>query len=152
MKNYITKHRYIVALVGGGLISLVPLFMIQAIISLFPSLAPEGLETVSKFFSGEFGIIQLIMLISIVIVAPVVEELIFRGLLWHIIKKVATAEVALVATTIIFAISHIDFLHVIALLPISFFFGWLRYRYDSIKPSIVAHMSNNFVAMMLTLL
>ena len=60
MKNYITKHRYIVALVGGGLISLVPLFMIHAIISLFPSLAPEGLETVSKFFSGEFGIIQLI--------------------------------------------------------------------------------------------
>ena len=56
-----------------------------------------------------------------------------------------------IATSLIFAAVHIDFLHVVGLLPASFLFGWFRYKTGDLKASLLCHMSNNLVACLLTI-
>ena len=48
----------------------------------------------------------IIMLISIVIIAPIVEEIIFRGLILSRLNKVMNTTVALIVSSLIFAILH----------------------------------------------
>ena len=55
-------------------------------------------------------------------------------------------------TSIIFAGIHLEPLHVLGLLPLSFFLGWLRLKDGSIGPSVVAHTTNNAVACLLMVL
>jgi hypothetical protein len=87
-----------------------------------------------------------ILLFLIVIVSPVLEELIFRKFLWWISSLMFSPITTLFVISILFAAVHGSLFHAIGLLPISFFFGWLRMKTGSIKHCTVAHMANNAAA------
>ena len=78
--------------------------------------------------------------------APVVEELVFRGLLYGWLAGRWGTAVAWIASSLAFAIAHIDLGHVLLVLPLGLWLGWLRRRTDSLCPSLVAHMVNNGLA------
>jgi len=44
------------------------------------------------------------------------------------------------------AAAHVELAHVILVLPLGLWFGWLRRRTNSLWPSLVAHMANNGIA------
>tara|TARA_R100000008_G_C3547327_1_gene148312 strand:+ start:193 stop:570 length:378 start_codon:yes stop_codon:yes gene_type:complete len=112
----------------------------------FPALAPQELEIVSEFFGKGFGPPQMLVFFIIMTILPAVEELFFRGILWRWGLKVFSAKYTLVATSLLFALAHWEPLHVLGLLPLSFFLGWLKMKTGKLGPSIVAHMANNTVA------
>ena len=112
----------------------------------FPALAPQELEIVSEFFGKGFGPPQMLVFFIVMTILPAVEELFFRGILWRWGLKVFSAKYTLVATSLLFALAHWEPLHVLGLLPLSFFLGWLKMKTGKLGPSIVAHMANNTVA------
>jgi membrane protease YdiL (CAAX protease family) len=146
------RHPNLVAFLGGATISLAPSWLITQLAARFPSIAPEELTTVTDFFSNGIGPLQLVVLSLIVIFIPILEEYIFRGFLWQLISKFFTPNVTLVIISIVFALIHGELLHILGLLPISFFLGWLRLKTGEVGPSILAHMTNNLVACILMLL
>ena len=137
---------YWVALLGGATISLIPTWVVAQIAATFPALAPEELEIVSEFFGKGFGPPQMLVFLIVMTILPALEEWLFRGFLWRWISKVFSPKHTLVATSLLFALAHWEPLHVMGLLPLSFFLGWLRMKTDELGPSVVAHMSNNAIA------
>jgi hypothetical protein len=99
------------------------------------------------------GIELLLLIVVIGIVVPIIEELVFRGLLWKIFSLFKAPDIlAYVLTSLLFAVAHYEPLHILGVLPLSFFIGWLRLRSKSVFPGIAAHMSNNLVACAILLL
>jgi uncharacterized protein len=75
--------------------------------------------------------------------APLVEELVFRGLLYGWLAGRWGTVAAWIVSSLAFAAAHVEPAHIILVLPLAFWFGWLRRRTDSLLPSLVAHMVNN---------
>jgi len=134
------------ALLGGATISLLPTWLVAQVAARFPALAPQELEIVSEFFDKGFGPPQLLVFFIIMTILPILEEWLFRGFLWRWVSKVFSPKYTLVTVSLAFALAHWEPLHILGLLPLSFFLGWLRMKTGELGPSIVAHMTNNLVA------
>jgi len=87
----------------------------------------------------------ILFLLGTAIVAPIVEELFFRGMLYPLMRRSLPAWLAIIANAAIFAALHF----IPVLLPMLFVMGLLltfvRARTHSIIPSIIIHALNNTV-------
>ena len=140
---------YKTALLGGLTVGLAPAWIISFIVSVFPSLEPQELGAVAEFMSNGMGATQVLFLMITVLLVPPLEELIFRGWLWKLVGWKLSPYWTWVAISIIFAVVHMEPIHVLGLLPFSFFTGWLRLETGKLGPSVVAHIANNAAACML---
>jgi membrane protease YdiL (CAAX protease family) len=104
---------------------------------------PEGMKEVSKI-AREPGLVG--SLLAMAVLAPLVEELVFRGLLYGWLAGRWGTIVAWIVSSLAFAAAHVEPAHAILVLPLGLWFGWLRRRTDSLWPSLVAHMINNGIA------
>jgi len=99
-----------------------------------------------------FGLVLLG--ITIVILAPIVEEVVFRGFLFGYLDKRYGFFVGALISSFIFASIHIYFIQFPMFLLIGFGLGYIAKRSGSIWPSVFAHFVNNgvlFVIMILTI-
>jgi membrane protease YdiL (CAAX protease family) len=140
---------YITAFVVGSVIGIVPAWLMAQLIELIPSLEPEGLGVVSEFMSDGFGLEQVIFVLLVVLAVPALEELLFRKWIWLVLSWKMSSYWTWIVVSILFALLHMEPIHIIGLLPLSFFVGWLRFRTGKIRYSIVAHMANNAMACLL---
>ena len=145
MNRKVAESPYKLAMLGGIIISVVASTVMAAIQSWFPSFDSEGLEAVNQLLAGP-PLVVAILLLLIVIVSPVLEELIFRKFLWWMSSLMFSPITTLFVISILFAAVHGSLFHAIGLLPISFFFGYLRMKTGSIKHCTVAHVANNAAA------
>ena len=90
--------------------------------------------------------VSVILLFALAVLAPLVEELIFRGLLYGWLAGRWGTIVAWIVSSLAFAAAHIEWKHIVLVLPLGLWFGWLRRRTGSLWPSLVAHMVNNGIA------
>lgn len=141
------KYLYTKAFLGGALISIVPAFVVTLLSNIVPRVQSENLEVVNDIFGAEtYGILQYFMLFSIIVLSPVIEEVIFRGALWNFMRKFLKEKTVYIVISVLFAAIHVDLLHILGLLPVSFLLGWFKYKTGNIKASLVCHISNNLVA------
>jgi membrane protease YdiL (CAAX protease family) len=88
---------------------------------------------------------------AIVVVAPVCEEIVFRGYLQTALRGIVPDRVGLLATSALFGLAHgPDYALPIGVLALAF--GWLRLRYDALLPAIFAHAVHNGLTVAVTLL
>lgn len=81
------------------------------------------------------------------IAAPIVEEFLFRGLLYPLLRTRMKVAVAVGASAFLFAFLHFYPTLIPALLTMGIVLAILVERYDSIFPSIVVHALNNAAAL-----
>jgi membrane protease YdiL (CAAX protease family) len=86
------------------------------------------------------------------VLAPIVEETVFRGLLYGWVAGRWGTIAAWIVSSVLFAAAHYEPAHVILVFPLGLWFGWLRRRTDSLWPSLVAHMVNNGFAVLAAVL
>ncbi len=95
----------------------------------------------------------IIMVFSAVILAPIFEEILFRGfllqgfLLWAPNSRLA----CITLTSILFAVMHTQYVHwqtIIMLILFSLLLCYARIKSNSMKLPILLHMLNNLVAML----
>ena len=145
LNRKVAESPYKLAMFGGMVIAIVATTVMAGIQSWFPSFRSEGLEAVNQLLAGP-PLVVAILLFLIVIVSPIAEELIFRKLLWWMSSLMFSPITTLFIISILFAAIHGSLFHALGLLPISFFFGWLRMKTGSVKHCTVAHMANNAAA------
>lgn len=85
-------------------------------------------------------------LISVAIAAPLLEELIFRGVLLDGLLKRRSAWSAIIISSILFGIVHLNPWQFVSAMIIGVFAGWVYYRTRSLIYSIFVHFANNFTA------
>ena len=111
---------------------------------------PEGMKQAMEI-SREPGLF-LISLLVMGLLAPVAEELMFRGLLFGWLAGRWGGGVAAGISSLVFAAAHLEPAHILLVLPLGLLFGWLRWRTGSLLPSMVAHIVNNSFAVVASLL
>jgi len=104
---------------------------------------PEGVKQVTE---GIQGVKAFQTLAVLGLLAPVAEELVFRGLLYGWLAGRWSNLVAFIVSSLAFAAAHTEPLHILMVLPLGLWFGWLRWRTGSLIPTIVAHIINNTIA------
>ncbi len=105
---------------------------------------PQGVKEAMKVSRdhGQF----LASLAVMAALAPLVEELVFRGLLYGWLESRWNSGLAWVVSSLVFAAAHWEPAHIVLVLPLGLLFGWLRRRTDSLVPSFCAHVANNVFA------
>ncbi|WP_230553408.1 CPBP family intramembrane glutamic endopeptidase [Reyranella aquatilis] len=107
-------------------------------------LQPEGVRQVTEGIQRTSEILKTLAVLAVL--APLAEELVFRGLLYGWLAGRWSNLVAFVLSSLAFAAAHTEPVHILLVLPLGFWFGWLRWRTGSLVPTIVAHVVNNSIA------
>lgn len=91
------------------------------------------------------------LILAVVVVAPILEEILFRGwVLPRLMRRFGDVP-GFVLTAVGFAALHLDAPQVAPpILALAFALGWLRLRTGSVWPGILAHMLNNGIALALS--
>jgi uncharacterized protein len=90
----------------------------------------------------------LLLLVLIAGVAPFVEELFFRGMLYPLLRRRMGAPAAIVLNAALFAIIHVYPLLLPGLFVVGLFLAYLRERSGSIWPSVLLHALQNGLALL----
>jgi uncharacterized protein len=87
----------------------------------------------------------VLVLVIVVLVAPLCEEILYRGLLWGGIEKLAGRWVAFVVSTLMFALAHFELTRTPLLFVVAVPIAIARLYTGRLLASIVAHQINNLL-------
>src|SRR5574344_1427053 len=108
----------------------------------------NAMRLMENAFSAQNTLQGMIILLVIIIGAPFVEELLFRGVLFEELNRVVSTKTTIILTALIFALYHFNILQT----PNTFFMGlilaYVYYNTRSIKAPIIVHLTNNLLATM----
>lgn len=79
------------------------------------------------------------------LIAPVCEEIAFRGYLQTAFGTHLRPALAIAGSTLLFSIIHLDPVRLPSLLVLGAVFGWLTWRAGSVWPAVAAHFANNAI-------
>lgn len=110
-----------------------------------------GLIATTPTFSLDFGIIgNIIMVIYIVIIAPVTEELLCRGVLLGTLKRYGVCFGA-VFSSLLFAIMHGNIPQMVSAFLGGLFFSYIAIKTNSLLTVILLHSANNLFVLLISL-
>lgn len=95
-----------------------------------------------------------LLFLSVAIVAPIVEELMFRGYILDAINRKHSDWTAIIWSSILFGLLHFwgGAFYIGLTLIGGLIYGWIRVRTGSLLPSIAGHMMWNMLALVVTYL
>lgn len=85
----------------------------------------------------------------LVLVPAFCEELFFRGYVQSRLVAVWPPGAAVLLTSAVFALVHIDAQHMLGVLPIGVYLGWIAWRSGTVWASMLLHALNNLTAVLL---
>lgn len=107
----------------------------------------SSMDILQNVFNAKGLVDGIAILIVAVIGAPLVEELLFRGVLFEEIRKECSIKTTIFLTALMFGYYHFNIIQT----PNTFFMGlvlaYVYYKTKSIKASIIVHATNNILAM-----
>ncbi len=123
-----------------------------ALVVLLYSLHIPGLDLQQKQnigFSTSMGgsvVGYVAAFLALVVAAPILEEIIFRGYLFGRLRKTSSFVVSAILTSAVFAYLHGQLNVAIDVFVLSLFLCWLRNKFDSIWPGVIVHAFKNGLA------
>lgn len=131
--------------VAGATVGRLPTFVVEYLV-VHGIADADALAMMGNTLQNASGPAFVLLLFSLCIAAPVVEELVFRGVLWDFLAEGLPPWAVWLATSAIFAAYHADPLWIAAVFPIGLLMGWLRMVTGSVWPAMAAHFANNSLA------
>ena len=89
--------------------------------------------------------------LTAVFMAPVLEEIVFRGLIYTRLKKGFGTIAAAILTSLVFGIAHGTIIWAIYTFIFSMFLIWIFEKFQSLTACILLHMAYNLSGMMLSM-
>lgn len=116
--------------------------LVGCVLSLLPeSLLEAYAESSAWLQEGNL----VIALISTIIVAPITEELIFRGLIFTHLRQGMPQVLALLISCVVFGLLHGQLIWMAYAFLLGLLLNWVYIRYRSLLANIVLHMTFNLV-------
>lgn len=126
-------------LVNSGIINLVEYS------GVFQSAFDKFAETTSLITEGSFFSAFLVA----GIIAPFAEEFLFRGVIYRTLNRYFSIITSILVQAILFGIFHGNMVQGVYATFLGIVFGYITYKSKSLWPAVIAHMSNNILALTL---
>lgn len=112
------------------------------LISLFLDITNNPISKAFEEATDDATIIALV--ISVVVIAPILEELFFRGLVLWLTNKIArNVVVAIIVQAMLFGIAHMNLVQGIYAVGAGIILGYIRVRYETLLASMIVHLLMN---------
>lgn len=105
----------------------------------------EGLDMFNRMFNQAPPVLFVLMTLAVTLGPGLGEELLFRGLLLRSFLNGLPAPLAILFSSILFGVIHLDALQSVGAGIIGLYLGVVAYRCRSIWPAVAAHAINNFI-------
>jgi uncharacterized protein len=127
--------------------------LIAGLLQVFGPVDPPEQQLLSDVTAG--GLTTVFAVIAAVVMAPLVEEVVFRGVLFQGLKRRIGLWPGALVSGLLFAVVHVEVqqpLYSSAFVLLGLLFAWTMHRFGSLLVPIVAHAAFNAVSVGLTLL
>ena len=134
-----------------GIVILIDVFVVKPLhivftTYFFPEANEQQIITVLEELSYRSSIL---MALSVSILTPILEELLFRGFILGVLLKCYNDRTSIVISALIFSIAHEPIAYGMAFGG-GLLYGWLRVKTGSIIPSMITHILwNSFVSIII---
>jgi len=113
--------------------------------ALFPGFNAEeaqdvGFDNITKYYE------YVLAFITLVVLAPIAEEVLMRGYLYGKLRKVTSFAVAMIISSLLFSLMHFQWNVAVSVLPLAIVMVALREATGGIWAGILLHMLKNGVA------
>ena len=130
----------------GGKVMLLSIMLVFAAMFAFNVLAqelglPDELSEVIKQVSN-----NVLGCITIAVLAPILEEVLFRGAIQGYLMRKYNPAVGIVVAALVFGLIHMNPIQIFYAFCLGLVFGWMYYRTRSLMPVIIGHVLNNSLA------
>ncbi len=136
--NYV----YVAIVAIFGSITFNTLISFSNLINFFP-----GYNEVAEFLYDESLLVQIL---GVAIVIPIVEELIFRGLIFKRMSTYAKTSTAVIISSLIFAVYHFNVVQGIYAFLVGIIFAIVYDRYNNLLAPCLAHIAANGTSVFLS--
>lgn len=104
--------------------------------------------------SGGTGVLRFmgnfwLTFILVVILAPIIEEIVFRGVLFPAIKKRYGLTIGIIGSSLVFTLVHLDPIQMISVFPLGVYLAIMYQRIGSIYPGIILHATWNLLVLLI---
>jgi len=115
-------------------------FIVDMVLKIFPNGYSAYVDTIIKPMENTP---ILILILGVGIIAPIVEELIFRGFIFSRLRNAFSIWSAIIIQGVFFAIFHGNIIQMSYAFFIGIILGILVYKSNSLYPAIILHILNN---------
>ncbi|MEO1021347.1 MAG: CPBP family intramembrane glutamic endopeptidase [Bacteroidota bacterium] len=104
-------------------------------------LTDQMVEMMTRFLTSDTSV--FVALFHIALVPAVCEELLFRGFFMRSLEKSTNVWLALVISSAVFSLFHLDISGLLPRFLLGLFLGYITLKSNSIIPAMVGHFTNN---------
>ncbi len=108
----------------------------------------NSIFSITNLFNGSSNI--MISIITTVLVGPILEEYLFRGIVYHRLQKYYPVMKSLLLTGLIFSLCHTNIFQIIYAFIFNFMLIFTYERFN-LKASIIVHISANLASLLFTI-
>jgi membrane protease YdiL (CAAX protease family) len=109
-----------------------------------------NLDWIARTLAGAGPLDLLLAVVVIGALAPVGEELFFRGFMLSRLRRVWSAGPAILVTALAFGLMHGEWVHGALATGIGLYLGLVAERSGSVIPAVICHVANNTVSVVLS--
>lgn len=141
-KITIQQWALIVLLGMAASISLNDWIALSGVITIF-----DGFEEVAEALYGGNLLIEFL---AIAVAAPLIEELIFRGLVYQRLRELSGARTAIILSALYFGVYHMNVVQGIYAFLLGLLLAWVCEKYQTLWAPVLFHASANLLSVICT--
>ena len=136
-------------LLSSFLLGLGAQIMVIIILSRIPM--PESWTQTHNENYSSVSAFSLVSILTVVFIAPIVEEFIFRGLVLNRLCRKMPPWVAIIISAFAFGAVHGEIYAFIYAFLVGILMGWIFIKFDSVIPTMLFHIGFNGLSLLLSL-
>lgn len=134
-------------------VATVGLYFLAILISnIIEIVSPDTMKKYNEMMDMALGGNLLMAMFATIILAPISEECIMRGMIFQNLQKYFSVPMAIAIQAVIFGIFHMNWVQGLYVLPVGAALGFVAAKSKSVLPCIYMHMFYNFMSIVLALL
>ena len=114
--------------------------------------SPQTMQDYTEMMDLALGGNLLAAMLAAVLLAPISEECILRGLILKNLQKYFSAPVVIIIQAVLFGVFHMNWVQGLYVVPVGAALGFVALKCRSVLPSIFMHMVYNFMSVFVALL
>ncbi len=137
--------KIIIWVLGFGGFSIIWFIIAESFLGSAPIIS-ESLQSFEESWSYIANESYLWVFLSVVLIGPIVEELLFRGIVFHYLENIKTGYFPIIVSAVLFGLWHQEPVQVVYTAILGLGLGLIYAKTRDLKIVIVMHILNNFLS------